>query len=541
MSATPSCRAWGSATASSVSETNADLCILGSGIAGMLLAERAVARGRRVLMIERGTALSAAERVTKGSHRDPLPFNRSPLRLPHEAPPRGPRTRWDRDYPYWPVYNLGGSTNSFFGNMPRWHPSHFDQPAFAGGVARRWPITYADLEPFYLEAEHRLEIAGNSELTPFPGRFAYPLPPHRLSPSDRACETIFGKGSVVQVPTTRPSRSVGTRPECCGSNKCDLCPIDSKGTALNTVYPAIRSKIDLRTNLLVTSLNRRGGRIESATALDPDGKSHRIHARQFVIACNGVDSCLLLQRSPDVPQLPSLGRYFMDHPIIQVAIYGSGVDARPGYGDSAQTGMLVPLFERVSDDLPISMLGEIRCGSLSEHSGSLMRDILMREIITEALQPGRATDGVRTSLTRVWRSTLDLWFLVEPQPLAGQTVSVGSIEASGQPVPRIQLRYPSYFTTCIDRVLGYVRGHLPRATVAHVGSMPTSFHWMGATRMAADPSEGCVDANLRHHECENLYVLSSSVFPSASSANPTLTLAALALRLGDHLDAVARS
>jgi choline dehydrogenase-like flavoprotein len=53
--------------------------------------------------------------------------------------------------------------------------------------------------------------------------------------------------------------------------------------------------------------------------------------------------------------------------------------------------------------------------------------------------------------------------------------------------------------------------------------------------MAADPREGCVDAALRHHECENLYVLSSSVFPSASSANPTLTLAALALRLGDHL------
>ena len=111
-----------------MSETDADLCILGSGIAGMLQEERAVARGRRVLMIERGTALSAEERLANHSHRDPLPFNRSPLRLPHEKPPVGPRIRWDRDYPYWPVYNLGGSTNSFFGNMPRWHPSHFDQP-----------------------------------------------------------------------------------------------------------------------------------------------------------------------------------------------------------------------------------------------------------------------------------------------------------------------------------------------------------------------------------------------------------------------------
>jgi choline dehydrogenase-like flavoprotein len=55
--------------------------------------------------------------------------------------------------------------------------------------------------------------------------------------------------------------------------------------------------------------------------------------------------------------------------------------------------------------------------------------------------------------------------------------------------------------------------------------------------MAAEPGEGCVDPTLRYHELENLYVLSTSVFPSASSANPTLTLAALALRLGDHLGA----
>ena len=164
-----------------------------------------------------------------------------------------------------------------------------------------------------------------------------------------------------------------------------------------------------------------------------------------------------------------------------------------------------------------------------------MRDILMREIIAEAVNTRAPGNPLRSSLKRVWRSTLDVWFLVEPQPLAEHSVSIGSIDANGQPVPRIQLRYPSYFRACTDHVLGYMRSRLPRATVAHVGSVPTSFHWMGATRMAADPRDGCVDPALRHHECENLYVLSSSVFPSASSANPTLTLAALALRLGDHL------
>jgi choline dehydrogenase-like flavoprotein len=522
--------------ASSASETSTDLCILGSGIAGMLLAERALLRGRRVLMIERGTALSFEDRIKQKSHNDPLPFNKSPLRMPHEGPPRGPRVRWDRDYPYWPVYNLGGCTNSFFGNMPRWHPSHFEQPAFAGGADRRWPITYAALEPYYLQAEHRLAIAGNSTRTPFQGRFAYPLPPHRLSPSDRACATLFGQETVVQVPTTRPSQSVGSRPECCGTNRCDLCPIDSKGTALNMLYPSLKSRIDLRTGLLATTVHARQGQVQAVSAVDASGRTHRIHARQFVVACNGVDSCLLLQRSPDVPQLPALGRYYMDHPLIQLAIYDSGVDAKPGYGDSAQTGMFVPFFERVADDLPVSMLGEIRCASLSEPHGSLMRDILMREIVSQALSAPAGANGIRASFRRVWRSTLDLWFLVEPQPLADQTVSIDRIEQSGQPIPQLHLRYPSYFVECVDRLLQFVRRRLPRATVAHVGSIPTSFHWMGATRMAAQPEHGCVDANLQYHELENLFVLSTSVFPSASSANPTLTLAALSLRLGDHLE-----
>ena len=503
----------------------------------MLLAERALAHGRRVLLIERGTPMTAAQRLKQRSHDDPLPFNRSPHRIAHEPPPTGPRIRWDRDYPYWPVYNLGGCTNHFFGNMPRFHPRHFDQPAFAGGIARRWPITYQQLEPYYLEAERRLHIAGSSQRLPFSGRFDYPLPPHRLSPSDRACQAVFGADTVVEVPSVRPTRAVGARPACCGSNTCNLCPVDSKGTALNTVYPAIRERVALRTGLLVTALHCRQGRVVSVTAVDAEGARHRIHARQFVVACNGVDSVLLLQRSEDVPKLPDLGRYFMDHPIIQIGIYGSGVDARPGYGDSAQTAMFVPFFERLSEELPVSMLGEIRSGSLSQPSGELMRDILMRDVLQRALVDYEGDGPIRERFTQAWRSTLDLWFMVEPQPMAAHTIELDRVEPSGQAIPRIAVRYPPYFGACVSRLVDYVRGHLKQGTVRHVGSIPTSFHWLGATRMAASPAEGCVDPALRYHELENRFVLSTSVFPSASSANPTLTLAALALRLGDHLGA----
>ena len=188
-------------------------------------------------------------------------------------------------------------------------------------------------------------LPATPRLTPFPGRFAYPLPPHRLSPSDRACETIFGKGTVLQVPTTRPSRSVGHAARSAAAPTSASSAPSTRKARPST--PCTR-RSGRRSSCARTCWSRRCMRVPGACRRSPrsipQGQSHRIHARQFVVACNGVDSCLLLQRSPDVPQLPSLGRYFMDHPIIQVAIYDSGVDARPGYGDSAQTGMFLPLL-----------------------------------------------------------------------------------------------------------------------------------------------------------------------------------------------------
>ncbi len=516
------------------SEQDADLCILGSGIAGMLLAERALARGRRVLMVERGTPMSFDDRRRQSSHDDPLPFNRSPHFSPHEPQPVGPRTR-GQQYAFQPVYNLGGSTHLFYGNMPRIHPGHFEAGAF-GGASRQWPVSYSELEPYYVAAEQRLRISGNSERTPFAGHFAYPLPPHRLSPSDRACEAIFGAEHVMQVPTVRPSVAVDGRPKCCGTDLCGLCPIDSKGTALNTVYPSIRERLDLRSGLLVTDVHCSGRRVTAVTAVDVAGRRTRISAREFVVACNGVDSPLLLLRSQDVPKHPSLGRYYMDHPVFHLAVYDAGFDARPGYGDSAQTGMVTTFFEKVAEDLPVSVLGEIKCSTLAQNQGEGNRDVLVADIIRRSLDRRHSgSQRLRDRFRQMWGATLDLWFLVEPQPVAEHTVSVARIDPSGQAIPAVAIRYPPYLPACIERVTSHIHRRLPNAEIRHLSTYPGSHHWMGATRMANSPAEGCVDPNLRYHGLNNLYVLSASTFPSCSSANPTLTLAALALRLGDHL------
>jgi hypothetical protein len=277
-------------------------------------------------------------------------------------------------------------------------------------------------------------------------------------------------------------------------------------------------------------------RVEAITAIDPGGVTHRIRARQFVVAANGVDSCLLLQRSRDVPKHAMLGRCYMDHPSFELAIYGSGLDARPGYGDSAQTGMITTFFEEVGNDLPVSMLGEIRLTDpLAQNTA---RSTVVREVTRLAMegQYSRAPT-FRERFDAIFRSTIYLKFLVEMQPSRENTLSIQEINATGQAQPRLAIHLPTYFDECERRVKASIEARLPGAIVRVLRRYSGEQHWMGATRMANDPRQGCVDENLRYHGLENLWVLSASTFPSCSSANPTLTLSALALRLGDHLAA----
>ena len=79
---------------------------------------------------------------------------------------------------------------------------------------------------------------------------------------------------------------------------------------------------------------------------------------------------------------------------------------------------------------------------------------------------------------------------------------------------------------------GNLAGH---GIASEAPEMEISWHHIGTTRMAASPRDGVVDGNCRVHGTANLYVAGSSVFPTAGNANPTLTIVALALRLGDHL------
>jgi choline dehydrogenase-like flavoprotein len=355
---------------------------------------------------------------------------------------------------------------------------------------------------------------------------------------DRACRDVFGAEHVMAVPTVRPTRPVGGRPACCGSNHCGLCPVDAKGTALNTVFPAIRERVELATGLLAEEVRCARGRVDHVVARDAEGRKHRLAGRQVVVACNGIDSCMLLLRSPEVPRHAALGRYYMDHATFSLAAYGTGLPTRPGLADSAQTGTITRFFEKTGDDLPVSLLGAAKSADVVGDAGGAERARIVPDLFRLAAE-GRLSRAatLRERVKEVWDSLLVVRFLVETQPRAENRVEIARIAPSGQPIPRVVLDYPAYLEACIARVTEVMRKALPRADVRFVRRDPGAQHWLGATRMSEREEDGCVDRDLRWHGLAGLYVLSGSVFPGSSSANPTLTIAALALRLGDRLGA----
>ena len=133
------------------------------------------------------------------------------------------------------------------------------------------------------------------------------------------------------------------------------------------------------------------------------------------------------------------------------------------------------------------------------------------------------------------------------EPRKDNRISLASeTDRFGQRLPHLELHESAQMKASVHRSLRTMaeilagRGikpvvmgeeHLPH--LRHYGGY--GYHHMGATRMSRDPADGVVDADCRVHGLDNLYVASSSVFVTGGAANPTLTLAALSLRLAEHL------
>ena len=517
----------------------ADVCVVGAGPAGALVAHRLAERGHDVVVLEAGPRFS---------------FDSRPERMERSIRPGVDADAWDMGGPrdafsasgerFYPlnfarVKGVGGSTLHWQGMVPRLHESDFRRES-RDGVAADWPLEYADLRPYYAEAESALGVAGAVD-NPFapPREEPYPMPAFPPSYSDslfaEACEEVGIE--THSVPNARNSEGYDDRSACVGYGTCQpVCPSGAKYSADHTVEAAERAGAHVLDRVPVQRLEtgEDGDRVEAAVYATPDGAEHRQRARQFVLAAGGVEipRLLLLSRSPDHPDGLAngsglVGRYFMEHLF-------AGVGGRLGESTRQNHVGFITSESHQFYDNDFDGVGPMKLEFLNYAGPSP---------VESALSADEFGDDLLASLREGYGDHVAMGGLVGQLPRKENRIALdtSTTDDHGNPVPDVQWSLDDRTRRTIEKaneIQHRVMDELGADVEWTVGPENTgpAYHHMGTTRMGEDPDESVVDPRLRTHDVSNLSVASSSVFVTSGAMNPTLTIAALALKAADHVE-----
>ncbi len=518
-----------------------DVCIVGAGLAGGLIAYELARRGVTTVVLEAGPRHDPArrfeylERYMAGDN----PWLRAPGRDAYT-------TAGEIDYPLnrLRVKGVGGSTLHWTALTHRLHASDFAARS-RYGLAADWPISYETLEPYYGRAEQLLAVAGVAD-NPFASRRAaatYPLPPFPFSYSDEILAAAAARRGIAfhHAPFARGSVPHEGRAQCLAFGTCtshQICPINAQYTAETHVQLAeATGRARVVTGAQVVRLNcDTADRLRSVTYVDAEGRQQEQPARAFVLAAHGIESArlLLLSRSSRFPdglanRSGMVGRNFIEHPLVSAR--GRMADNlypyRIGF-HTAETHQFCDTPQRAeSSPFRLALLNRVgptpsEIAALSGQWGAALRDEV------------RAEFGHYAGLQAI----------LEQLPDAGNTITLDPavVDDLGDPVPRITYRVGAYERAGRLRAIARMEEILAAAGARDIeSSFADEFamcgHEIGMCRMGADPDTSVVDADLRAHDVANLYLAGSSVFVTAGPLNPSLTIAALALRLAEFLAA----
>jgi choline dehydrogenase-like flavoprotein len=527
---------------------SADVVIVGSGVAGSLVAARLARSGVKVLILEAGPRVERGAALKQ--YADAL------IKIP-ECPypdaPYAPRGRSDNPDHYLLqngpdkfgstyLRQVGGTTWHWLATTLRFVPDDFRMRS-RFGVAVDWPLSYADLEPWYCEAERELGVAGdpNADLDA-PRSRPYPLPPIPLSYLDtRVAAAIKGRYTVEPTPQARNSQPHDGRPACCGSSSCiPICPVQAKYDATVHVAQAERGGAQLVADAVVTRVDvGADGRIAGLVVKRPDGTEDRATGRVYVIAAHGIETPkLLLQSRTDARprgvanSSDQVGRNLMDHP----TVLSWGLAAEPVWPYRG----------------PLSTAGieSTRAGAWRNDHASFRVQIDNRgwawpggtpsSTVRTLLKQGLRGEALDRALSDRTSREVGLATMAEQLPLPENRIvpDFDQRDAIGVPRPRITFRIDDYTRRALEhgqRVHQEIFDALTATDVQHGKDLFGAGHVMGTYRMGVDPRQSVVTPDQRAHDHANLFLLGSGVFPTGAASNPTLTLAALALRAVDPI------
>jgi len=502
-----------------IQNTAFDVLIAGSGFGGATAAYALSRAGLRVLLVERGgwpnrdeTDWNGRSILLDGRYR-----GETLLLVRQEGATEAVET--------FPNEVVGGNSVFSGGATLRLRTTDFS----------RWPISYADLEPYYAEAEALLEVHGRAGEDPCgpPRTGNYPFPPLALTaPARRIYDAATALGlQPFQLPIAL--NHYGPRePRCLNCFTCDgfPCRIGAKNdmtqTALKKADP---NRLTILARTEVARLSEREGRITGVEVIardgGPDGRRRfKLRARAYVLSAGALGTPALMLRSDlaRLDQSGALGRYLMRH-CIAVVGYVFPFRTNPEAINHKQI-CITDRYEsvRAADGTALGII----------------QDICMppREVV-RALGPR----GFRWAASLSAASIQTLLCLAEDEPRAENRVLLvpDRFDAAGLPVAEVIHDYTDADRRRRDTLVALARRVLRRAggLLGKVRLIDRFSHAVGTARFSRSRMEGVLDPDCRFWALANLYVVDGSFMPTSGGVNPSLTITANALRVAGRIAA----
>ncbi len=446
---------------------------------------------------------------------------------------------------------VGGTTWAWRGNVPRFVPNDFCLRS-AYGVGEDWPITYDDIEPYYCEAERELGVSGDSETWDgLLGAYRsepFPMNAIPLSYSDRILQAKFdgfeteieGETKILHVratPQARNAEDYDGRPACKGNSNCiPLCPIQAKYDGSVHVKKAIANGVELRTSCVVTQLEvDSSGRVTTVNYKNwrsaNKQEEHKISARIVVLAANAIETPKLLLISNLANSSDQVGRNLTDHLQSEMtAIYPE------------------PLYP-FRGPQSLSSIEDLRDGDFRRHHSAIRITIgndgwarakSPSDVLDDFMKEGSFGKTLHDRLAQYIPTMMRLGFSTEVLPNPNNRITLSNkLDEYGLPRPKIHFEVDQYVYNALKKAHEIVVSLLKTINGIKITEPEwkreyrTAAHIMGTCRMGNDPETSVVNADGRTHDHSNLYLVGASVFTTAATANPTLTLSALSLRTAD--------
>ena len=502
------------------------VCIVGSGAGGGTLGNELAQKGIKVVILEAGGRHEIPDFVndewasfTQLAWKD-MRTTSGTWRVAHDFP----------NLPAWIVKSVGGSTVHWAGASLRFQEHEFKARSTYGNIAGAnlldWPITLAEMEPWYAKAEDKMGTTGTNDIPRLPGNNNFKV----LEAGARKLgykEVHTGNMSINSQP--RDGRGACQQIGFCFQG----CKSGGKWSTLYTEIPKgeATGNLEVRPNAMALHIEHDAqGKVTGVVYVDADGKQQRQKARVVAVAGNSLESPRLLLNSA-VGQVPARSGE-------QLGAGGPQLHAshhRQRLRGVRQAGAHVSRHHH----------GRHRARRGAQRSEARLRrwlragDAVARPAVHGGVpQSGRLGPQLHQRHRRLPQHG-GLWIVGEDMPREQNRVTLDPKVKDANGMPVASVHFDDHENDEKMRNHAYRQGAAIYEAVGAVRTFPTppypSTHNLGTNRMSANARDGVVNKWGQTHDIKNLFVSDGSQFTTGAACNPTLTIVALAIRQADAM------